>query len=793
MCVTGTRNQSNVMFKKYVLAAAVSACTLLGYSQNVGIGVEHPGSRLSVKGGISIGETYAEKPAPDGVILIEKSMGIGTDTIDPNVVLDIRSATKGVLFPTMNTSTIQGLVNPPKGLMVFNNDSAGFNFYNGTSWINFALLGPSGPIGAAANLLGNLTGSGGGSAYGASSVSLVTIGTGTKVFVVPINMSYRANDRVRISNTASKYMEGTVTSYAAGVLTVNVDRAIGSGSYLSWTVGIAGDVGATGAQGPAGANGTNGAVGAQGPQGVKGNTGATGITGAQGPMGPAGSNGTVGAQGPAGPAGTAGAQGPQGVKGNTGATGPTGAQGIQGIQGAAGTNGTNGAAGAQGAQGPQGLKGATGATGAAGADGADGTSSQWLSGNGNVGNGQGDVGDWYLRTSNGDVYEKTASNTWTYRMNLTGPTGAAGSGGSGWSLSGNAASNGNFVGTTNSQPLLFKVNNTTTGYIGVSDNNTFFGHSANYGGSGSGNVGVGTSCKVYGNTYSVAIGHSAGVQTSSSTSGNIAIGYSADVSGTSAYSIAIGASAQSQGANAIAFGRGANVNQPYAMAIGDGTQSQGNAGVAIGKSAYTNGADGIVMGTSAQVQAASGIGIGKSAYVSGAKSIAIGESAQAQGANNIAIGSGIYNGNANTTAIGNSSNTSVNFSGATSTSYALMVGTNNTNGNGAYLTKGGTWTNASDRNLKEEITKLNSGEILDKVAALDITKWKYKGTDEYHIGPMAQDFYAAFNVGTDDKRISSIDPSGVALIAIQALNDKVEEQQKMIEDLKKQIEGMKEK
>jgi hypothetical protein len=40
---------------------------------------------------------------------------------------------------------------------------------------------------------------------------------------------------------------------------------------------------------------------------------------------------------------------------------------------------------------------------------------------------------------------------------------------------------------------------------------------------------------------------------------------------------------------------------------------------------------------------------------------------------------------------------------------------------------------------------------------------------------MAQDFHAAFNVGNDDKRISSIDPSGVALIAIQALNDKIEQ------------------
>ncbi len=42
-----------------------------------------------------------------------------------------------------------------------------------------------------------------------------------------------------------------------------------------------------------------------------------------------------------------------------------------------------------------------------------------------------------------------------------------------------------------------------------------------------------------------------------------------------------------------------------------------------------------------------------------------------------------------------------------------------------------------------------------------------------HIGPMAQDFYAAFNVGTDDKHIAPIDEGGVALAAIQGLNEKL--------------------
>ena len=43
-----------------------------------------------------------------------------------------------------------------------------------------------------------------------------------------------------------------------------------------------------------------------------------------------------------------------------------------------------------------------------------------------------------------------------------------------------------------------------------------------------------------------------------------------------------------------------------------------------------------------------------------------------------------------------------------------------------------------------------------------------------HIGPMAQDFHAAFGVGSSDKCIPTVDENGVALAAIQALYQRVE-------------------
>jgi hypothetical protein len=115
--------------------------------------------------------------------------------------------------------------------------------------------------------------------------------------------------------------------------------------------------------------------------------------------------------------------------------------------------------------------------------------------------------------------------------------------------------------------------------------------------------------------------------------------------------------------------------------------------------------------------------------------------------------------------------------GTTNTSHLLTVG----NGSPQAYCDGTTWVNGSDRNSKENFLNLDPREVLAKVSALPITEWQYKveagGTK--HIGPMAQDFHAAFGLnGADDKHISTVDEGGVALAAIQGLNQKLEQQGK---------------
>jgi len=120
--------------------------------------------------------------------------------------------------------------------------------------------------------------------------------------------------------------------------------------------------------------------------------------------------------------------------------------------------------------------------------------------------------------------------------------------------------------------------------------------------------------------------------------------------------------------------------------------------------------------------------------------------------------------------------------GRQSPEYPLQVGDSTSNGNGAYLTTGGVWTNSSDRNAKEAFAQIDKQAILARVANLSVTSWRYKGEDEVirHVGPMAQDFSEAFGLGDSDKHIGTIDADGIALAAIQGLHEQLAEKDKKI-------------
>jgi hypothetical protein len=311
-----------------------------------------------------------------------------------------------------------------------------------------------------------------------------------------------------------------------------------------------------------------------------------------------------------------------------------------------------------------------------------------------------------------------------------------------WSIAGNASTNTatDFIGTIDDKALVFKTNNIESGKIDPTLKNVFFGRSA----------GIST---LFGSENS-SFGHEAG---SGNTFGdrNTAIGSFALQDNTfGSDNIAIGVSA-------LRNNEAGNENTAVGVRSLSSLTLLNARNTALGYQAGKDllGEENTVIGANAEVRISNGVPI----------------------SNSTAIGAGAEVSANETMSFGNHFVKQWVFATTEAGSgHAMEVGTAITNGNGAYLTAGGVWTNTSDVNKKENFTDLNANELLQKISRLNIQRWRYKGSNEYHIGPTSQDFYKAFGVGTDDKGISTIDPSGIALAAIK-------EQLRIIEDLNKKI------
>jgi trimeric autotransporter adhesin len=108
---------------------------------------------------------------------------------------------------------------------------------------------------------------------------------------------------------------------------------------------------------------------------------------------------------------------------------------------------------------------------------------------------------------------------------------------------------------------------------------------------------------------------------------------------------------------------------------------------------------------------------------------------------------------------------------------SVVVRSNTTQANtGVTLpANGGSWSSLSDRRLKTAVVAVDPVDVLDRLVSVPIATWSYTAQGERvrHMGPMAQDFAAAFGLGEDDTHIATVDADGVALAAIQGLDAKL--------------------
>ncbi|MFO0592316.1 MAG: tail fiber domain-containing protein [Polyangiaceae bacterium] len=112
---------------------------------------------------------------------------------------------------------------------------------------------------------------------------------------------------------------------------------------------------------------------------------------------------------------------------------------------------------------------------------------------------------------------------------------------------------------------------------------------------------------------------------------------------------------------------------------------------------------------------------------------------------------------------------------------------------GVYLGAGSSvWTQVSDRNKKHGFLEVDERDALRRVAAMPITTWEYdaEANGARHMGPMAQDLYAAFGLGEDDKHVTSVDEDGVAMAAIQGLHAQQKEREAEVRALADRVSAL---
>jgi len=238
------------------------------------------------------------------------------------------------------------------------------------------------------------------------------------------------------------------------------------------------------------------------------------------------------------------------------------------------------------------------------------------------------------------------------------------------------------------------------------------------------------------------------------------------------YSISMGENVRSLGDNSIAVGL-------RATSANTGT-------VAIGEDVTATGANSVVLGYKASTSTSAGsprLGT----FVFGDRSTTT-DTINAEVTNSatwrVANGFRIYT--------ASNRSTGVTFQSGTATSNWGQDNAVISTSTGAYLSTSGIWTNTSDVNRKHLFRDVSGDDVLTRLRSLPIRSWTYKvdADSVRHLGPTAQEFRAAFGLGTDDRVIGTVDADGVALAGVQALDRRTTQQQADLAAARAEIEKL---
>jgi hypothetical protein len=249
------------------------------------------------------------------------------------------------------------------------------------------------------------------------------------------------------------------------------------------------------------------------------------------------------------------------------------------------------------------------------------------------------------------------------------------------------------------------------------------------------------------------------------------------------YSWAGGALSTAAGIYSFAMGNQNTVESSAqcGMALGSGNKVWGSGG--------NIGTCGLAFGLNNDVLDHAGVAIGQNNWSDGDAAVAIGYTTTADADYSMAFGyRASTNGHTGAKVFGDASTTD-SIEAVANNEFAVRAAggyrfrTNATLTTGCNLPAGsGVFSCASSRLLKDHFEDVDGEDVLSRIRRVPVNTWSYTSESGgvRHMGPFAEDFRAAFGLGTDDVSIGHLDISGVTFAGVQALDTRTLELQSTV-------------
>ncbi|HLL70281.1 MAG TPA: tail fiber domain-containing protein [Pyrinomonadaceae bacterium] len=251
------------------------------------------------------------------------------------------------------------------------------------------------------------------------------------------------------------------------------------------------------------------------------------------------------------------------------------------------------------------------------------------------------------------------------------------------------------------------------------------------------------------------------------------------------YAFAFGDTNFARSTSSIAFGSGNEVKGAAGFSAGAGNRVCDTYGVAFGNKAQSGGP--LINGKCATdtfiIRGLAAIAMGSNVTADQDHTTAMGRFAT----NNGFSGTFIWSDGSATAAADTFRNTANNEFAARATG-GFRFRTNLGGTTGCNLPAGsGVFNCTSSRYTKQNFLAVNGEDVLARLRKVPVTTWNYisEGEKAKHMGPMAEDFYQAFGLGTGNTSIGVQDLAGVSLAAVKSLDERTTELQQKAAEVEK--------